>query len=174
MKRYLTIILSTSLVFILLACSEATDTPPQPQPPAEPSPIAAIDWKAAYYRIGWRDDIEGTARIRSVKELREYYDKTQPEDINGIIDEVFFNDEQYNDVFFAEHLLFLITASEGSGSVRHKVTSLSEDGGVLRVHIDKLIPEIGTADMAGWIIVIEADRSFLETEIDVVWTDVQM
>ena len=147
---------------------------PSEQLSEEPSADTAINWNAVYYLINWHGDIEGTAIIRSVEELREFYEKTQPGNMNRILDEVFFNSEQYNDAFFAERFLFFVTVSEGSGSVRHKVTSLADTDGKLRVHIDRHIPEMGTADMAAWMIVIEVDNILPEPEIDVVWSTVPM
>jgi hypothetical protein len=118
-----------------------------------------------YYRIDHPDFIEDVVKIRSVEELRKVYEKIQPQNIDGVYEKLFFNHEKYNDAFFTECFLIFIIIYEGSGSVRHKVTSLTKEDGILLVSIEKKLPEIGTADMAGWLIVVEADNAFVEFDV---------
>lgn len=67
--------------------------------------------------------------------------------------------EAYDDAWFGTHQLLIVLLEEGSGSVRHTVTGISSDPEPV-VEIVRLIPEIGTADMAEWHVLIETDRVF--------------
>ena len=65
--------------------------------------------------------------------------------------------DQYDDNFFANNFLVIVRHIENSGSIRHVVDTIDEDG---NIYITRLVPEIGTADMAAWNIVIELDNNF--------------
>jgi len=188
-KLYALILLAGIAVFMLAACGK-DDTSPEPQepqespdvninaeppPPAEPLPrddISSIT--VLYSRIDWRDNMESTTIIRSVDELREYYEELAAVNMNDLDDDLIwrFTGEKYNNGFFADNFLVLITVSEISGSNRHAVSSIEEDNNVLKISIDREVPEIGTADMAGWLIIIELTGNYSVTEADVFFTDV--
>ena len=72
---------------------------------------------------------------------------------------------QYTDEWFETHQLILVLLEESSGSVTHQVTELTESD----VTIQRIVPEVGTADMAEWHIVIEADKDcvFMDPDFDV-------
>lgn len=59
---------------------------------------------------------------------------------------------KYSDDYFLDNYLVIVLLEEGSGSVRHSVESVSESGEIV---IKRLIPEIGTMDIAEWHIIIE-------------------
>jgi len=65
--------------------------------------------------------------------------------------------EIYTDEFFENCFLVLVLLQEESGSNRHDVKSIDEDGNIV---IRRVAPEIGTADMAQWHIIIEFDNDF--------------
>ena len=48
----------------------------------------------------------------------------------------------------------VLLLEEGSGSIRHEVTDVQAGQEALQVHIDSIIPEIGTCDMVFKIILI--------------------
>ena len=62
---------------------------------------------------------------------------------------------KYNEKWFSEHKLILITLEEGSGSTRHKVTELTGD----HVTIERINPQVMTCDWAIWNIYIELDKN---------------
>jgi hypothetical protein len=62
--------------------------------------------------------------------------------------------ETYTDDYFADRCLAAVVVESGSGSTRYEVLSVSHD----TVHIRTIVPEIGTCDMAAWLIVIELDE----------------
>jgi len=127
-----------------------------------------------YNRIDWRDGMENTTIIRSVDELGEFYDELVTVNMNDLDDDLIarFTGSKYDHDFFADNFLVLITVSEISGSNRHALSSIEEDNNVLKIHIDREVPEIGTADMAGWLIIIELTGNYSITEADVIFTDV--
>ena len=64
---------------------------------------------------------------------------------------------KYSNKFFEDNFLVIVLLEESSGSNRHKVERVDRNGGIF---ISRLIPEIGTADMAAWNIIIELNNSF--------------
>ncbi len=62
--------------------------------------------------------------------------------------------EKYDEKWFSDHKLIMITVGEPSGSIRHKVTELTSD----YVAIDRITPEVMTCDLAIWHIYIELDK----------------
>jgi len=71
---------------------------------------------------------------------------------------------KYTNEFFVENYLVFIEITENSGSNRHEVESISIDGDI---KIKCIVPEIGTADMAQWHIIIELDAGFTPDEFNV-------
>ena len=78
--------------------------------------------------------------------------------------------EQYDTVFFEENDLIVIVMEEGSGSIRHEVSNLhieasQEDGMkyVIQPEIIRILPGIGTCDMAEWHIIIEISKDYGKT-----------
>lgn len=65
----------------------------------------------------------------------------------------------YDDKFFEEKMLAVTVVNENSGSIGHKVTGveLTSDGGAV-ISIERSIPEVGTCDMASWLILVELDK----------------
>lgn len=63
--------------------------------------------------------------------------------------------DKYDEAFFEDNTLLLIYVGEGSGSIRHKVWNVTRKGQKLNVEIERIVPEVGTCDMAGWLITVE-------------------
>ena len=130
------------------------------------SAAPAIDFSAQYIRTyGSREDARyPTVKIiRSVWELNEYYEANKEdyglgrrENVSsdttiGFLDAC----DQYDDAYFADHILIMVLLEEYSGSNRHTVQSvrMSADGHC-SIYIDRIVPEAGTCDMAEWHILI--------------------
>ena len=62
--------------------------------------------------------------------------------------------EAYTDEYFSDRCLVAVVVESGSGSTRYEVLAVSHD----TVSIRAIVPEVGTADMAAWLIVIEMDE----------------
>jgi len=78
---------------------------------------------------------------------------------------------QYDDDYFANNFLIIAGFVETSGSIRHKVERIDENG---EVHISRLLPSLGTDDMASWSIVIELDNKYKGREYRAVVVNVNM
>jgi len=65
----------------------------------------------------------------------------------------------YNDAWFSTRSLIMITRTEGSGSIRHTTERLIAKDGWAMVFISRSVPDIGTADMAYWVIALEVQNS---------------
>lgn len=72
--------------------------------------------------------------------------------------------EKYDESFFESFCLVAVILEEGSGSVRHKVNSVTESG---IISIDRIVPEIGTDDMAEWNILIEIEVKYKDAAFQV-------
>jgi len=104
----------------------------------------------------------------------DFYNELEALNSNELDDELVwrFTDGKYDDSFFADNFLVLITVGEISGSNRHALSSISEDNNVLTINIDREVPLTGSADMAGWLITIELTNNYSVTKADVIFTDV--
>ena len=71
------------------------------------------------------------------------------------------NTEEYTEEFFRKKSVVLVYLTEGSGSIRHKIHSLTKKDGIANVVINKIAPEVQTADEANWFITIAVDKAFL-------------
>ena len=127
-------------------------------------------FEAQYIRTnGYHDGVSypRVTLIDSAEELNRYYDenrdlydfshkeKVYSDTTVGFIDAI----EQYDGAWFRDHQLILVLLEEGSGSVRHKVTEVNA-GEEPFVKIKRLVPEVGTDDMAEWHILIGVERVF--------------
>lgn len=138
-----------------------------------PASRTELSFSAEYIRTDCFDfDVElpQYAIIRSVDDLNRFYT-----DYNGVLDlesrETVYADstigwldrsEKYDDEWFKENDLLLVVLSEGSGSNRHEVTSVTRDSiSGTKVSIKRIVPESGTCDMAEWTIFIEINSKVI-------------
>ncbi len=140
-----------------------------------------VDFGVQYVRTnGYHEDVEYPVVkiIRSVEELNEYYENTKDKYDLGRKENVYadttigFLDacDKYDEAYFEEQILVMVLLEEGSGSIRHNVDNvkLGTDG-KLYVSIRTISPEVGTADMAEWHILIEPEENVdVKSEDDVV------
>ena len=96
---------------------------------------------------------------RYLEENRELYDfghkdKVYADTTTGFVDAI----KGYDGAWFRDHQLILVLLEEGSGSVRHAVTAV-KGGEKPEVTVTRLVPEVGTDDMAEWHILIGIDRN---------------
>jgi len=117
--------------------------------------------------------------INSVAELDDYYEKNKDtyqfqlrhRRKPSMLEDVFEMESRYGDGFFNNHLLLFIVLEEGSGSISHSVFSVEIKNGVQTVNIIRVIPEVCTADMAQWHIVLSRDKTAANMDIKVVFRD---
>ena len=101
--------------------------------------------------------------ILSRLELEQYSDNYNRQAYGNIeyIDAI----AKYSDRYFIDNFLVIVLLEENSGSNRHKVESVNRNGDII---IKRLIPEIGTSDMATWNIIIELNNNFKQEKFQVV------
>lgn len=64
--------------------------------------------------------------------------------------------EAYDEEFFRTRRLLCVVVESGSGSNRYEIADVFRDG----VRVSMYVPEIGTADMAAWLLTAEVDDTF--------------
>ena len=69
---------------------------------------------------------------------------------------------QYDAAWFAEHDLVMVVLEEGSGSIRHEVYAITETPEKWSIGITSIEPEVCTADMAQWHILIEVEKDLID------------
>ena len=60
---------------------------------------------------------------------------------------------------FSSYDMLFIVLQEPSGSIRHSISEVTLDSEGTNVHVQRLIPEIGTDDMAEWIVIVKLDKT---------------
>ena len=138
----------------------------------------AIDFKAQYIRTNassYDENNDNLLWITSVKELNDYYEQNKEkyylesvenpasDQTIGFLDAV----KKYDETFFEKNDLILVVLEEPSGSNRHEVTSvdlftslLNRIAYFIQPNIKRIVPEVGTCDMANWHIIIEVDKEY--------------
>ena len=117
-------------------------------------------------RIGWSESIEDNRAviIRTPAELANFIlgqsvspdgDGLDTEDAKTLLSE-------YDADFFASHMLAVVTLTSGSGSERFYVSGAELSEGILTVQIGSDMPEVGTCDMAAWLLFAELQRTDAE------------
>ncbi len=134
-----------------------------------------IPFEAQYIRTnGYHEDAEYPFHtvIRSASELTAYYDEYKDKYDLGRKEKVYsdttigFLDacDKYDEAFFSEKALVLVVLEEGSGSIRHDVTGVSEVYEKLHIYIESLVPEACTDDMAEWHIIVAVNKDDLPSD----------
>ncbi len=138
-----------------------------------------VEWAAQYIRTnGYSEGVlyPSVRIIDSLQELKDYYntwhevfdlerkEKVYSDTTIGFLDAC----DQYDEAFFEENYLIFVLLEEGSGSISHEVRSVEQtEDKKIRISIDRKVPEVGTADMAEWHIILELSRDVLvENPID--------
>lgn len=116
-------------------------------------------WSVKKIRISWREaEYPEVKKIGSRAEAEAYVaEKEKLYQLDGPDSAAVFDQasETYTEDWFKEHQLVVVLLGEGSGSISHQVTGVSED----EIQITRSSPAAMTADMAAWAIVIELDKS---------------
>ncbi|MFR1709388.1 MAG: hypothetical protein ACLSV2_10835 [Clostridium sp.] len=120
-----------------------------------------LEFKASYERSPYYNSNKEypiITIVKSKKDLKEHEAKVKGLTVSKL-SYVKENSEadlnKYNDEFFTNKALIVITLDESSGSVRHNVKNVVKDGNNITIAIERKVPEFGTSDMAEWNIYIE-------------------
>jgi hypothetical protein len=123
------------------------------------------DFDVQYLRTNKHENRTTVTTVISSKiDLEQYYEDACPNryypDENVDYYAKIFKDsiEKYTDGFFTDHYLVIVLLEENSGSIRHEVEKIDEQGNIF---IKRILPgDYMTADMAEWHIVIEINKNF--------------
>jgi len=173
------VILEESLDDAITPVDIPINTIPDITPPdsgtVKPVYLPREKWSANYYKFSWSDRGEDVLIVRSVDEMAAFYDETGINYLYGamVVDGYDVLDYgTYTDSFFSDRFLLMVLSDASSGSIRHKVTSISNEDDVLTVNIDRHAPELQTMDMPAWAIVIELSNEYTDFTFDVIWKNV--
>lgn len=127
-----------------------------PEAPTEMAADVSFS-KVHYLHVNWYENMAAPAAtvITDADSLALYLDEIRSPYDDGAEDLVFGSIlETYPDEFFADRSLLLVLLEENSGSISHEVLSVSPD----TVTVRRVVPEVGTCDMAGWLLLVELDE----------------
>lgn len=179
MKKSIALVLALVCVLGLCACNS------KKSPNQDDAPITYA-FEAQYIRTnGYSKDRSYPFHvvIDSREELEAYYeankelfdlerkDKVYSDTTIGFLDAC----DKYDDTYFERQNLVLIVLEEGSGSIRHKLTDVrrrsNENGDAdgWNITIDRIVPEVGTDDMAQWHLFLEIQMGDVIKSDDAVW-----
>jgi hypothetical protein len=124
-----------------------------------------IDFDAQYLRTNKHEKTTPiTTVISSKTQLDQYYEdacpnRYYPEENVDYYAKIFKDAiKKYTDGFFTDHFLVVVLLEERSGSIKHEVEKIDEDGNIF---IKRVLPGGDmTDDMAEWHIVIEINKNF--------------
>jgi len=141
----------------------------------------SLDFESQYIRTdGYTDGVSYpiTFLINSNEEMNEYYmankdtynlqrqEKVYSDTTIGFLDAV----DKYNDDYFKDKVLVFVLLEEGSGSTRHVITDVKHNENYVEIVIKKIVPEVGTEDMAQWHIMVELEReTYNDFEIKIIF-----
>ena len=133
-----------------------------------------LAFAAKYVRVGDYMDIAYpvVSLITSATELQAHCDAyslycDQPIFQSSII--------RYTDAYFAKKALILILKYEGTQSISHEVTGVTQVAkDHVTVAVDRQCPEAGSDAIAIWYLFVEVEGTLASgAEVDVVWTNVE-
>ncbi|MBR0081832.1 MAG: hypothetical protein IJP98_03720 [Clostridia bacterium] len=132
----------------------------------------AVPFTSETIRIGWAEhyETEPVLPVRDAETLRSLLEPHFIPDDGGI-------DERntalqnaidaYDEAFFAEHDLLVLREIAGSGSVRFETLYVGKDAAGLSVTVCITVPEVGTADMGAWLLLVSLPKGLVNSADDV-------
>ena len=130
---------------------------------AEPGHYAFANDQYLRVCYGRTPQAPGAQILGSADSLAEFLAQFPEDDLSQV-------SAAYGEDFFENGRLLAIVVEEGSGSVRHELApqGLERD----RVTVLRRVPEVGTCDMAAWLILAEVDSSFRDGDaLNIVFQD---
>lgn len=71
---------------------------------------------------------------------------------------------KYDEEFFSTHMLIVVEVEYGSGSISTKLAGADLSDGKVNIRLESSKPEVGTCDMAQWLLIIALDSSEVSAE----------
>ncbi len=136
-----------------------------------PVPMQNYDFNAKYVRTYYTGRNSGspkkkifTSRAELDSYVNEYKEKTGTMIGLGMNKTLEEEVAGYDDNWFSSNKLVMVILEEGSGSISHKVVQV----GGINITIERIIPAVGTCDMAEWHILIELDKDlYLNNDVQI-------
>lgn len=132
-------------------------------PPEEPGFYSFQN--AQVIRVTWGATPSAPAAriVGSTASLEEFIAQFPEDDLSALLD-------TYGGSYFSASRLLAVVVEEGSGSISHSIApqGLRRD----QVEVLRTVPEVGTDDMAAWLLLAEVDTMFEDGDtLSVVFTD---
>ena len=145
---------------------EETEEPTTKDVSTEERSLQCWELNAQYLRTGW-----GTASSGMVEEIHsqsEFEAHCEEFAVSLESEPKKSACARYDETFWENYDLIVMTRSEGSGSYRHEVINMigrKEKTGIRwRVNVRYIMPVIGSCDMAFWTILVEVPKGIMQPE----------
>lgn len=120
--------------------------------PGAPSHYAFANQQTV--RLAWTEELYAPASARilgSVQSLETFAEQFPGDGLEEVL-------APYDAAYFTQNRLLAVVVTEGSGSISHSIRfqGLYRD----EVEITRTVPEVGTCDMAAWLLLAEVDATF--------------
>jgi len=171
MKKAIACLTAIALIF-LAGCggNTNTETTRKTDNTATTKAPDLLEFSAYYVRTdGYNEGIKYpvVTVIKSKAALNKYYSENKNKYDLGLRKAVPPNTDKgflayadnYNDAFFKDYVLVLILLEESSGSIRHKVSKITQSEKVTNITVKRNVPKTGTDDMAEWHIFVLLKKS---------------
>lgn len=135
--------------------NEATNNGPNIEHiPVEQFPIE-LDLVSGEYRAIWKESYkyDTPILINDLNALEEFLSNHPAQLSNKDILQ-----QNYNDEFFKQRVIYAYVKSEGSGSIKLTVKKAEIDGDILKLFMERIVPKEGTTDMATRICLFGINR----------------
>lgn len=185
-------IMAMTLTFSMAACKSSEGTGETTHVPTTDGEVQETQITTEVTELFYPDELKDTQVIRVEERFRSALENfianpANAEGIEGGIAMKHFQDhdalveflaqfpsekieglaEDYSEAFFGDYDLVLIPRVSHSGSVRHAAEVQKENGRIV-VDVTAEVPEIGTADMASWFILVPIPKEMVKDGISVV------
>ncbi len=124
------------------------------------SPSIELDLVSAEYRARWKEsyNYDTPILIDDLAALTDFL-KNHPVQLSSV-DTL---QQNYNDEFFMHSVVYAYVESEGSGSIKLTAESAQLSGDTLKLFMERIVPEVGTADMAALVCLFGISRDDIKS-----------
>ncbi len=169
MKKIITLIIFTLIFTLLAGCRPLAIS-------SYKEPLKMEDLIVEYIRTnGYYSDMSYPyiQVIKNEEEFLEYYENQKDRYNMESDSENSFSNRMiyYDESFFENNVLAVILVEEPSGSIRHDLESVNIADNSIIFGIKRIVPEMGTTDMAEWHILISIPAaSYDDEDIEVIFS----
>ncbi|HHV09107.1 MAG TPA: hypothetical protein GXX75_02360 [Clostridiales bacterium] len=119
------------------------------------SPSVKLDLVSAEYRAMWKEryNYDTPMLIDNLADLTDFL-KNHPVQLSSV-DAL---QQNYNDEFFTHSVVYAYVESEGSGSIKLMAKSAELNRDKLKLYMERIVPQAGTADMAALVCLFGISR----------------